>query len=258
MEKITGEGIVKKRMGITSAVVQEIIATLVKNKRVNLMKVSGKKPISVKSSIDDIRVLAGGASADTVDKIIAYESGELEDDDVIALFADLIKSGMAWQLQGSYGRQAKQFIDAGIISRRGEILSNGEEARVKEVADAASLSVVRKLLQQHFGATKFIKVAPTLFVCAVIPKIIARTQVVKFFYDLQSVKDQTGLEWTTSMFIPKVMSPFDLVDDKATTQGYFYEIRDTSLNISITFDVMNRSISIFSGMDSGPKQALDK
>jgi len=50
---------------------------------------------------------------DTTSKIIAFESGELDEDEVIDLFQDLIDSGLAWQLQGHYGRTAKALIEAG-------------------------------------------------------------------------------------------------------------------------------------------------
>ena len=48
-----------------------------------------------------------------VDKIIAFESGELDEEGVIELFQELIDSGLVWKLQGSYGRTAKALIDAG-------------------------------------------------------------------------------------------------------------------------------------------------
>lgn len=48
-----------------------------------------------------------------IDKIIAYENGELEDHEVIELFQTLIDNGMAWSLQGSYGRTAAALIEAG-------------------------------------------------------------------------------------------------------------------------------------------------
>lgn len=57
-----------------------------------------------------------------VDKIITYENGEMSDNDTIAFFAELVANGMAWSLQGHYGRMATQLIDAGYISRKGAIL----------------------------------------------------------------------------------------------------------------------------------------
>lgn len=61
-------------------------------------------------------------SAPSVDSIIAYELGELDDTDTLGLFAGLVSSGLAWSLQGSYGRQAAYLIDAGYLSEQGEIL----------------------------------------------------------------------------------------------------------------------------------------
>lgn len=51
---------------------------------------------------------------DQVDNIIAYEQGELDEEDTITLFQSLINSGLAWQLQGSYGRTAMAMVDAGL------------------------------------------------------------------------------------------------------------------------------------------------
>lgn len=49
------------------------------------------------------------------DKIIAYENGELETgEQVVELFQELIDTGLAWKLQGHYGRTAANFIDQGI------------------------------------------------------------------------------------------------------------------------------------------------
>lgn len=59
---------------------------------------------------------------DLTSAIIEYESGELDEDQALLLFANLIKTGLAWQLQGSYGRAAHALIQAGKISARGEIL----------------------------------------------------------------------------------------------------------------------------------------
>lgn len=57
-----------------------------------------------------------------INKIIQYESGEMELEDQIEFFAELIKSGIINELQGRYQRVAQAFIDGGMISPTGEIL----------------------------------------------------------------------------------------------------------------------------------------
>lgn len=52
---------------------------------------------------------------DQLDKIIAYEQGDLSDEDTIALFQELVDSGLAWQLQGHYGRTATALINHGLV-----------------------------------------------------------------------------------------------------------------------------------------------
>jgi hypothetical protein len=62
-----------------------------------------------------------------IDKMMAYESGELNDAETINFFAELVKSKMAWSLQGSYGRMASAMIDAGFISPEGEVTELANE-----------------------------------------------------------------------------------------------------------------------------------
>jgi hypothetical protein len=50
------------------------------------------------------------------DDIIAYESGELDEEEIISLFQKLVDSGLAWQLQGSYGRMAQHLIEEKLVS----------------------------------------------------------------------------------------------------------------------------------------------
>jgi hypothetical protein len=50
---------------------------------------------------------------DQVSKIMAFESGELDFDQTVELFQELIDSGLVWQLQGSYGRMASSLIENG-------------------------------------------------------------------------------------------------------------------------------------------------
>lgn len=56
-----------------------------------------------------------------LDKIIAYESGELGNEGILELFSELIKTGQAWALQGSYGRMAQSLIDDNLITKTGWI-----------------------------------------------------------------------------------------------------------------------------------------
>jgi hypothetical protein len=63
---------------------------------------------------------------DIVGLIMDFESGQLSDKGILELFSELIKNGMAWSLQGSYGRAAQSLIDRGYISRSGKILKKVE------------------------------------------------------------------------------------------------------------------------------------
>lgn len=65
--------------------------------------------------------------SDTVTKIIQYENGEMSQDEILEFFAQLIKDGTCWHLQGSYGRTAQSFIDSGFIDSNGNILRHFSE-----------------------------------------------------------------------------------------------------------------------------------
>ena len=57
------------------------------------------------------------AQFDVVGAIMDFESGEMQDDEaVFELFQYLIDTGMAWCLQGSYGREAQALINAGHVT----------------------------------------------------------------------------------------------------------------------------------------------
>lgn len=60
-----------------------------------------------------------GASVryDLLGAMMAWESGDLDEDDTVVLFQHLVDNGMAWSLQGMYGRQAVALIEAGMVTR---------------------------------------------------------------------------------------------------------------------------------------------
>jgi len=54
-------------------------------------------------------------------RVVEYETEEHSLEWIVQLFADLIATGLAWQLQGRYGREAKAMIDEGIITVQGDV-----------------------------------------------------------------------------------------------------------------------------------------
>ena len=48
-----------------------------------------------------------------LDQIIQYENGEMEENEIVELFQKLIDNGMAWTLQGHYGRTAMDLVKLG-------------------------------------------------------------------------------------------------------------------------------------------------
>jgi hypothetical protein len=52
--------------------------------------------------------------------IINFESGDLNDDQIVELFQHLVDTGMAWTLPGTYGRTAKVLIEAGLVTPKND------------------------------------------------------------------------------------------------------------------------------------------
>jgi hypothetical protein len=53
---------------------------------------------------------------DLTRRITRYETGKLNDEETVDLFQDLVDTGLAWKLQGHYGRTATALIDAGYVT----------------------------------------------------------------------------------------------------------------------------------------------
>lgn len=52
---------------------------------------------------------------DLTDKIIRFEDGDLDTEELVELFQYLVDTGKAWTLQGFYGRTAQALIDRGYV-----------------------------------------------------------------------------------------------------------------------------------------------
>jgi hypothetical protein len=64
----------------------------------------------------------------SVDKIMDYEEGSLTASETLELFSELVRDGLAWQLQGCYGRTAARLIELGYLDKQGRILKEiGED-----------------------------------------------------------------------------------------------------------------------------------
>jgi hypothetical protein len=57
---------------------------------------------------------------DIANDLFAWEAGELDEDEEIELFQALVDNGMAWSLQGMYGRRAMMLIKAGLVEVNNE------------------------------------------------------------------------------------------------------------------------------------------
>lgn len=65
--------------------------------------------------------------------LFEYESGDLSAEDTMDLFADLVRTGAAWKLQGHYGRTATQMIEQGYITADGEVNQEAVNAMLENL-----------------------------------------------------------------------------------------------------------------------------
>jgi hypothetical protein len=83
---------------------------------------------SVKNQTDQLTEQYG---ADVVDDIMRYEAGQMDTAEMLNFFSGIIQSGLAWQLQGHYGRVASQLINQGWLDQAGNILKTVPESAQK-------------------------------------------------------------------------------------------------------------------------------
>jgi hypothetical protein len=62
-------------------------------------------------------------SKDFVDKMMDYESGELNDNETLELFSIIVKCGYHTAMQGHYGRVASSLMDMGLLDTEGNIIA---------------------------------------------------------------------------------------------------------------------------------------
>jgi len=54
---------------------------------------------------------------DTVNKIVAYENGEMDEEEIVEFFQELLDDNLIHSLQGSYQRTAMLLLELGHIAR---------------------------------------------------------------------------------------------------------------------------------------------
>ena len=69
-----------------------------------------------------VTTMKENADMNDINDIIAWEQGEMTYAEEIVFFAKLIKTGLAWSLQGMYGRRAASLIDSGEITPSGDVV----------------------------------------------------------------------------------------------------------------------------------------
>lgn len=74
------------------------------------------------------------------------KNGELDEEDTIALFQELVDSGLCWSLQGHYGRTAAQLIDADLVicpkGNHEQRLTEGRVTMIKPLIAAVAGSAI--------------------------------------------------------------------------------------------------------------------
>jgi hypothetical protein len=68
---------------------------------------------------------------DLFSSIMAFEQGELDEQQMLELFQNLVNNGMAWSLQGSYGRTAMHLIEAGLVILPSSKATRGSQKAVR-------------------------------------------------------------------------------------------------------------------------------
>ena len=91
--------------------------------------------------------------ADLADRLFALETGELDEQQTLQFFADLVASGWAWHLEGLYGRTAASLIEGGFLSEEGEVFGGVMVvSSLSEAAGGASTGEAREVARKPADA----------------------------------------------------------------------------------------------------------
>ncbi|WP_432006332.1 DUF7417 domain-containing protein [Streptomyces parvus] len=67
-----------------------------------------------------------GRMKDIATDLMEFDAGNLDPRETLELFALLVKSGLAWTLQGTYGRTAQWMISEGWLTEDGGVTEYGD------------------------------------------------------------------------------------------------------------------------------------
>jgi hypothetical protein len=90
---------------------------------------------------------------DTVSFLMAFEAGEIEEDEIVRGFQTLIDSGVINSLQGVYGRTAKELIDNGHCTAAQPRQTKTLEAPMYDVGPFVKVSRDKKRTYEENGRT---------------------------------------------------------------------------------------------------------
>ncbi len=94
-------------------------------------------------------------ATDILPDLIRWENSDLNQTETVELFQSLIDSGLAWELQGHYGRTAKRFIDAGLCHFPGK--TPGLKSAGPRPLSIIAREIVADWKKVYFGAVPYLR-----------------------------------------------------------------------------------------------------
>lgn len=82
----------------------------------------------------------GEPPKELTERLAALNAGTLSERQTLELFGELIRTNWAWRMIGWYGQAAVALIEAGYLTRLGEITPWGEAAILRDEARRAKIA----------------------------------------------------------------------------------------------------------------------